>query len=70
MRKFTAKAVVRDLIAPKVKRDGFKYLNTANKFIYEGNYPPEAFDNWGNRRVTPFDVPFGTDSGKTFEELG
>jgi len=70
MRKFTAKAVKRDWVASVVKRSDLKYLNTANKFIYSGDYPPDAWDNWGNRRVTPFDAPYGTDSTKTFGELG
>jgi hypothetical protein len=68
-RDLIAFVVVLDLIAFKVKRDYARYLNTVNKFLYDGDYPPDRFINWGQRNIQPFDSPYGTDSTKTFGEL-
>ena len=68
-RNFTAQAVKRDFIAFAVKRDYSRYLNTVNKFIYNDGYPPDAFINWGQRNVQPFDFPWGTDSQTPFGNL-
>lgn len=62
-------AVVIDQIAFAVKRDYSRYLNTVNKFYYDDDYPPDAFVNWGQRNITPFDTPFGTDSETPFSDL-